>query len=41
MNAAARVVVTELPDITVAYGVSDEYSFVFHKSCMLFERRAR
>ncbi|WYZ44229.1 hypothetical protein EsH8_VII_000665 [Colletotrichum jinshuiense] len=40
MNAAARVVVTELPDITVAYGVSDEYSFVFHKSCMLFERRA-
>ncbi|KAK6214857.1 hypothetical protein QIS74_07876 [Colletotrichum tabaci] len=40
MNAAARVVVTELPDITVAYGVSDEYSFVFHKSCTLFERRA-
>ncbi|KAK1636022.1 tRNAHis guanylyltransferase [Colletotrichum phormii] len=40
MNAAARVVVTELPDITIAYGVSDEYSFVFHKSCTLFERRA-
>ncbi|KAF6844206.1 tRNA guanylyltransferase [Colletotrichum musicola] len=33
MNAAARVVVTEIPDITIAYGVSDEYSFVFHKSC--------
>ncbi|TQN67982.1 TRNA(His) guanylyltransferase [Colletotrichum shisoi] len=40
MNAAARVVVTELSDITIAYGVSDEYSFVFHKSCTLFERRA-
>ncbi|KAK4191805.1 tRNA guanylyltransferase [Podospora australis] len=40
MNAAARQVVTELPDITIAYGVSDEYSFVFHKSCSLFERRA-
>jgi hypothetical protein len=25
MNAAARGVVTELPDITIAYGVSDEY----------------
>ncbi|SPO02265.1 probable THG1 Protein required for tRNAHis guanylylation at 5 prime [Cephalotrichum gorgonifer] len=40
MNAAARAVVTELPDITIAYGVSDEYSFVFHKNCLLFERRA-
>ncbi|KAI0473826.1 tRNA guanylyltransferase [Xylariaceae sp. FL0804] len=40
MNAAARAVVTELPDITIAYGVSDEYSFVLHKSCTLFERRA-
>ncbi|CAI4218659.1 unnamed protein product [Parascedosporium putredinis] len=25
MNAAARAVVTELPDITIAYGVSDEF----------------
>lgn len=41
MNAAAKVVVTELPEITIAYGVSDEYSFVFHKTCNLFERRAR
>ncbi|KAK0751476.1 tRNA guanylyltransferase [Schizothecium vesticola] len=40
MNAAARGVVTELPDITIAYGVSDEYSFVFHKTCSLFERRS-
>ena len=41
MNAAARAVVSELPDITIAYGVSDEYSFVFHKTCALFERRSR
>ncbi|KAI1342824.1 Thg1 C terminal domain-containing protein [Xylariaceae sp. FL0016] len=40
MNDAAKAVVTELPDITIAYGVSDEYSFVLHKSCTLFERRA-
>ncbi|KAL2165339.1 hypothetical protein VTH06DRAFT_636 [Thermothelomyces fergusii] len=40
MNAAARAVMAELPDITIAYGVSDEYSFIFHKSCSLFERRA-
>ncbi|KAG5979138.1 Glucose-responsive transcription factor [Claviceps digitariae] len=40
MNAAARAVVTDLPEIIIAYGVSDEYSFVFHKSCNLFERRA-
>ncbi|KAM0589939.1 hypothetical protein ACHAPN_007983 [Verticillium nonalfalfae] len=33
MNAAARAVMTDLPDITIAYGISDEYSFVFHKSC--------
>ncbi|KAI2472589.1 tRNA guanylyltransferase [Annulohypoxylon bovei var. microspora] len=40
MNAAAKAVVSEIHDITVAYGVSDEYSFVFHKSCTLFERRS-
>jgi len=59
MNAAAKAVLTELPDIILAYGISDEYrlflgsstsgmqslmwqrSFVFHKSCGLFERRSR
>jgi tRNA(His) guanylyltransferase len=62
MNAAAKAVMTELPDIVIAYGISDEYrsflplpsipslqktpslircSFVFHKSCALFERRSR
>ncbi|TAQ90739.1 hypothetical protein B7494_g903 [Chlorociboria aeruginascens] len=40
MNAAAKAVMTELPDIVIAYGISDEYSFVFHKSCVLFERRS-
>ncbi|KAK4084484.1 uncharacterized protein Triagg1_964 [Trichoderma aggressivum f. europaeum] len=40
MNAAAKAVVTDIPEITIAYGVSDEYSFVFHKSSNLFERRA-
>ncbi|KAF2093472.1 tRNA guanylyltransferase [Rhizodiscina lignyota] len=40
MNAAAVGVMKELPDLVVGYGVSDEYSFVFHKDCVLFERRA-
>ena len=41
MNAAAKAVVSDLHDITIAYGVSDEYSFVFHKSSSIFERRSR
>ena len=41
MNAAAVAVLESLPDIRIAYGVSDEYSFVFHRSTDLFERRAR
>jgi hypothetical protein len=40
MNAAASAVVSNIPDLCIAYGVSDEYSFVFHKSTELFERRA-
>lgn len=40
MNAAAIQVMSMLADLVVAYGVSDEYSFVFHKSTNLFERRA-
>ncbi|PKY07622.1 putative tRNAHis guanylyltransferase [Aspergillus campestris IBT 28561] len=39
MNAAAVAVLKDLPDLCIAYGVSDEYSFVFHPSCQLFERR--
>lgn len=41
MNSAAKAVVADVQDITLAYGVSDEYSFVFHKSTTLFERRER
>lgn len=40
MNAAAQHTLHVLPDIVLGYGHSDEYSFVFHKSCTLFERRA-
>jgi tRNA(His) 5'-end guanylyltransferase len=32
MNAAAKAVMTELPDIVIAYGISDEYRyFIFFK----------
>lgn len=40
MNAAAAGVMKELPDLVMGYGISDEFSFVFHKDCTLFERRA-
>jgi tRNA(His) guanylyltransferase len=40
MNAAAREVMRSFVDIILAYGQSDEYSFVFHESTTLFERRA-
>lgn len=40
MNAAAVQVMTMLADVVIAYGVSDEFSFVLHKSTNLFERRA-
>ncbi|KAL4986755.1 Thg1 C terminal domain-containing protein [Aspergillus falconensis] len=40
MNAAAVEVLKDLPDLAIAYGVSDEYSFVFHPTCELFERRS-
>ncbi|EXJ68625.1 uncharacterized protein A1O5_08419 [Cladophialophora psammophila CBS 110553] len=39
MNHAATHVVASMPEIILAYGVSDEYSFVFHRSATLFERR--
>ena len=40
MNAAAVEVVKQFSDIVIAYGQSDEYSFVLHEDCQLFERRA-
>lgn len=39
MNAAAIAVMRSLPDLCIGYGVSDEFSFVFHKTTNLFERR--
>ncbi|MCJ1355339.1 MAG: tRNA-His guanylyltransferase [Icmadophila ericetorum] len=39
MNAAATAVMGGLPDIRIAYGISDEFSFVFGHDCDLFERR--
>lgn len=39
MNAAARHVMTTTPEICFAYGVSDEYSFVFRREARLWGRR--
>ncbi|KAL8813320.1 MAG: hypothetical protein Q9200_000341 [Gallowayella weberi] len=39
MNAAATAVLQEMPDIVIAYGISDEYSFVFDRGSNLFDRR--
>ncbi len=39
MNRAAREVVENFKDIVLAYGDSDEYSFVFKKRANLFNRR--
>jgi len=39
MNKAALQVVRAFPDIFLAYGQSDEYSFIFQKSASLFQRR--
>jgi len=39
MNAAAMSVMLEFRDIVIAYGVSDEYSFVLKKDATLFSRR--
>ncbi|RMZ85599.1 hypothetical protein DV737_g694, partial [Chaetothyriales sp. CBS 132003] len=39
MNAAASHVLRSIPDLFFAYGVSDEFSFVFERDTNLFERR--
>lgn len=39
MNAAARAMVEQFPDIQLAYGDSDEYLFLLRRTCDLFERR--
>ena len=39
MNAAAIEVMHNFTDITLAFGESDEYSFIFKKSAKVFNRR--
>ena len=39
MDEAAKGCLREFPDIRVAFGQSDEYSFVFHSSSLLYGRR--
>mmetsp|Transcript_41481 Transcript_41481/g.98288 ORF Transcript_41481/g.98288 Transcript_41481/m.98288 type:complete len:184 (-) Transcript_41481:1471-2022(-) len=40
MNSCAQAVMSEFGDIRLAYGESDEFSFVLHKLCRLYGRRA-
>ncbi|XP_070819520.1 probable tRNA(His) guanylyltransferase [Chaetodon trifascialis] len=40
MTRSARSVMGELEDIIIAYGQSDEFSFVFKRTSTLFKRRA-
>lgn len=40
MNCAARGVMSELQDIFLAYGQSDEFSFIFKRTSTLFGRRS-
>lgn len=41
MNEAARFVMNDLrPEITLAFGESDEYSFLLRPSCTLYKRRS-
>lgn len=40
MNAAATEVLRSIVDVVLAYGQSDEYSFVLQESTTLFERRS-
>lgn len=41
MTRSARSVIEELEDIVIAYGQSDEFSFVFKRTTTWFKRRAR
>lgn len=40
MNAAARGVMRDLIDITMAFGESDEYSFIVPPDCNMYQRRS-
>lgn len=39
MNFAAACVIKEFSDVILAYGQSDEYSFVFHRMASVYNRR--
>ncbi|XP_076460784.1 putative tRNA(His) guanylyltransferase isoform X2 [Babylonia areolata] len=39
MTKAAQIVMDDFKDIVIAYGQSDEYSFVFHKNTKIYNRR--
>ncbi|AOA61351.1 tRNA(His) guanylyltransferase [Komagataella phaffii CBS 7435] len=39
MNKAAQSVMEKIPEALLAYGDSDEYSFLLQKNCEIFERR--
>lgn len=39
MNKCALQIMKDIPDVLLAYGDSDEYSFLLRKNCQLFERR--
>ena len=41
MSKSAETVMEEFKDIVIAYGQSDEYSFVFKKNTNVYNRRAR
>lgn len=41
MNRAASTVMEEFREIVIAYGQSDEYSFVFRKDTSVFKRRGQ
>lgn len=41
MNKAASNVLQQFSEVVVAYGQSDEYSFIFHPAASSYNRRAR
>ncbi len=41
MNRAAKGVMQEFPDIVLAFGESDEYSFLMRRDATVYGRRRR
>jgi len=41
MTSAAQTVMRSFHDIVLAYGQSDEFSFIFRRQTNIFERRLR